>query len=59
MLRDFERALVLAFCGAPAIDSEKAMFCADRHMRIERIGLEHHGDAPLRRRHVGDVDARR
>ena len=26
----------------------------DGHMRIERIGLEHHGDAALRRRHVVD-----
>ena len=24
----------------------------DRHMRIERIGLEHHGNATLRRRHA-------
>ena len=22
-------------------------------MRVERVGLEHHGDAPLRRRHIG------
>ena len=26
----------------------------DRHMRIERVGLEHHGDAALRGRHVVD-----
>ena len=27
-----------------------------RHVRIERVGLEHHRDAALGRRHVGDVD---
>ena len=24
----------------------------DRHVRVERVGLEHHGDAALRRRHL-------
>ena len=36
-------------CGTPASRSAKAMFSRDRHMRIERIGLEHHGDAALGR----------
>ena len=30
---------------------------AHGHMRIERVGLEHHGEAALGRRHVGHVDA--
>ena len=29
----------------------------NRHMRIERIGLEHHGDATFRRRRLSDVEA--
>jgi hypothetical protein len=29
----------------------------DRHVRVERIGLEHHGDAALGRRHVVDDHA--
>ena len=33
------------------------MFCRHRHMRIERVGLEHHGDPALGRRHMGHVDA--
>ena len=31
------------------------MFSRDRHMRIKRIGLEHHGDAALVGRHVVDA----
>ena len=38
------------FSAAPATDSEKAMFCLHRHVRVERVGLEHHRDPPLRRR---------
>jgi hypothetical protein len=29
----------------------------DRHVRVERVGLEHHGDAALGRRHVVDHHA--
>ena len=29
----------------------------DRHVRVERIGLEDHGDPALGRRHLGHVDA--
>ena len=28
---------------------------ADRHVRVERVGLEHHGDVAAARRQVGDV----
>ena len=28
---------------------------ADGHVRVERVGLEHHGDVAVLRRHVGDV----
>jgi hypothetical protein len=30
---------------------------AHRHMRVERVGLEHHGQAALGGRHVGRVGA--
>ena len=57
MLRDFVGALldhVLRRLG----DAERERdVLAHRHVRVERVGLEHHGDAPLGRRHVGDVDA--
>ena len=39
--------------GTPCISSPKAMFCADVHVRVERVGLEHHRDVALRRMHPG------
>ena len=35
--------------------ARSAMLSRDRHVRIERVGLEHHGDAALGRRHVVDA----
>ena len=35
----------------------EADIVADRHVRIERVALEHHREAALRRRLVDDVDA--
>ena len=33
------------------------MFCCERHVRVERVVLEHHGDVALARRGEGHVDA--
>jgi hypothetical protein len=35
----------------------KAMFFAHRHVRVERVGLEHHRQARAWRREIGDVRA--
>ena len=35
----------------------EADIAAHAHMRVERVGLEHHGQAALRRRQVDDVEA--
>ena len=37
--------------------SAEAHIVGDVHMRVERVGLEHHGNAALGRRHVGHVVA--
>ena len=54
--RDFERALVLHLSRLAGDGEREGDVLPHRHMRVERVGLEHHGDAPLRRRHVGNVD---
>jgi hypothetical protein len=51
------RALVLLFARRAGEREREGDVLPHRHVRIERVGLEHHGDAALRRRHVGDVDA--
>ena len=43
----------------PAARRPKPTFCGDRHMREQRVGLEHRVDRPLVRRVVDDVLARR
>ena len=40
--------------GTPARRRAKPMLSAHRHVRIERVGLEHHGQAAFGRRHVVD-----
>jgi len=41
----------LVLVGFREFESEGHVL-VDRHVRIERIGLEHHGDAAIRRRHL-------
>ena len=55
--RDFERAFILRFSRRAGDGERKGDVLPDRHVGIERIGLEHHRDAALRRRRVGHVDA--
>ena len=49
-------------CSGRALDAQAVgQVFLDRHMRIERVGLEHHGDVAPARRHVvhplaGDAD---
>ncbi|MEY9720367.1 hypothetical protein ABIA22_002857 [Sinorhizobium fredii] len=43
--------LLLRFLGDPHAERHVVV---DGHMRVERIGLEHHGDAALRWRHLVD-----
>ena len=40
--------------GTPRISMPKAMFPRNRHVRIERVGLEHHGDVALGRMQSAD-----
>ena len=47
------RLVDLAF-GRPAQLEREAHVVGHRHMRIERVVLEHHGDVALFRRHVVD-----
>ena len=52
--------LVCAFClhslRRPSDRQRECDVVADSQMRIERVGLEHHGDPALGRPHSGDVD---
>ena len=41
--------------GHAAHPQTEAEIFRDRHVRIERIGLEHHGDAAFARIEIGDV----
>ncbi len=52
---DLERALVLHLSRLPGDGEREGDVLPHRHVRVERVGLEHHGDAPLRRRHIGDI----
>ena len=54
--RDLERPLVLHLSRLAGDGEREGDVLPHRHMRIEGVGLEHHGDAPLRRRHVGYVN---
>ena len=40
--------------ATPRISQREAHVLGDRHVRIERVGLEDHGDVALLRRHVVD-----
>ena len=51
-LADLPAALLLGHPGQP---QREAHIVADRHVRVERVGLEHHGEAALGRRHVVDA----
>ncbi len=53
--RDLERPLVLHFSRLAGDGEREGDVLPHRHVRIEGVGLEHHGDAPFRRRHVGYV----
>ena len=53
---DFLRALVLNLSRLAGDREREGDVLPDRHVRVERVGLEHHGDAPLRRRDVGHVE---
>ena len=45
------RGSISAFVYAGGLEAEGEVL-VDRHVRIERVGLEHHGDAALGRRHL-------
>jgi hypothetical protein len=52
---DLERAFVLNLFRLTGHGEREGDILPHCHMRVERVGLEHHGDAPLRRRNVGHV----
>ena len=52
---DLERALVLNLFRLAGDGEREGDVLPHRHVRIERVGLEHHGDAPLRRGRIGHV----
>ena len=54
---DFVRALRLHCLRGAGDRQRKRDIVAHREMRIERVGLEHHGDAPLGRVQPGDIGA--
>ena len=39
-------------CGAPIVSRPKERFLRTRHVRVERVGLEHHGEPALGGRHL-------
>ena len=45
----------ISLAGTPRFRRPKPMFSSHRHVRIERIGLEHHGDVAFARLGIGDI----